>query len=66
VTQIADDACYGQFPAFVGNSYEESSLEFSYYTPVEDGWTGFDDEALCILFDVNAAKLTGSSEGSGL
>ena len=57
--------CLSEFENYVGISYEESRLDFTYLLPVRDGWEGDDDRGfVCFLYDLNFAKLTGSMEGS--
>ena len=63
VTQQADDGCYAQFQAFVGIVYEDSSLEFNYYTPTKGSWEEMDDRLVtCVIFDT--AATTGSLAGA--
>ena len=58
--------CLSEFENYVGISYEESRLDFTYLLPVRDGWEGDDDRGfVCFLYDLNLAKLTGSMQGSG-
>lgn len=60
---IADQGCYDRFQAFVGVAYEDSTLDFSNYTPTEDGWTELDDRLVtCLIFD--EGKVQGSLAGA--
>jgi hypothetical protein len=63
VMQQADDGCYAQFEQFVGIAYEESVLEFNYYTPTQGSWDDAGDRLVtCLIFD--AGETTGSLAGT--
>ncbi|GMA24660.1 hypothetical protein GCM10025864_24190 [Luteimicrobium album] len=51
VGEQADDFCDAQFTALTGLDYEDApSLDFSEYTPTEDGWNGDGDRLVqCVL-----------------
>ena len=51
VGEQADDYCDAQFTALTGLSYEHAtSLDFSEYTPTEDGWNADGDRLVqCVL-----------------
>lgn len=59
----ADQGCYDAFPAFVGISYEESVLDFSYFYPTEESWASADREIMCIIYDAtpNTGTLAGAA-----
>jgi len=62
----AEEECSAGFETFVGLSYEDSTLEFSYYYPVEDTWNEADDRLIsCIIEDPANAELVGSLSGAG-
>ncbi|PPG05005.1 hypothetical protein C5E06_03790 [Pseudoclavibacter sp. RFBI5] len=64
ISAQADTDCTAQFATFVGLSYEESSLNFSYLTPTQQSWDGADDRLIqCIIID-DAAQTTGSLAGA--
>ena len=63
---IADDGCYNLFDDWTGGSYEDLPLEFSYYTPTPRSWRWGDREAMCVIFDIDEEKLTGSTKNVGL
>lgn len=65
VGQRADETCHDAFSAFVGLSYEESYLDFTWLVPTEDGWAGGDHEVLCLIGDPSGL-VTGSLEGAGV
>jgi hypothetical protein len=66
LSTYADEQCYQRFPDFVGTSYEQSSLDFVYLFPTEDGWEEIDDRGIvCVLVTMDGSRLTGSSAGSG-
>jgi hypothetical protein len=62
----ADDRCSDEFETYVGASWDDAeTLDYSAYTPTEDGWAMGDHEATCVLFSVDAVKLLGSAAGIG-
>jgi hypothetical protein len=64
VAAQADTICYDGFADFVGIDYESSRLDYFPYTPTQESWDGAADrEVLCMVFDANLAKLTGSVAG---
>lgn len=65
VTATADDYCYTQFPGYVGNSYEASTLDYWYYYPNQTGWDSGLHWAMCAIVDVGGGLLTGSAYQSG-
>ena len=63
VTAAAEDKCLAAFEQYVGISYDDSALEYSYYSPTEGSWTSGDREILCTVYDPNG-KITGSLKGA--
>ena len=62
---LADQGCYDPFTGYVGLALEDSTLDYTYYVPTEDGWNDYDDHAVsCIIFDP-AGKTTGSLIAAG-
>lgn len=61
----ADRECYEQFESYVGSSYVDSRLDFSYLYPTQQSWQDGDREVICFLFAANLEKLTGSKRDSG-
>jgi hypothetical protein len=68
VTDQGFDACEAPFGTFVGVAYADSTLDYSIYSPTEDGWANGDREVLCIVFDIDAdgnpIQSTGSLAGA--
>ena len=62
---FADEFCYQQFSTFVGTSYEESTLDYTLFSPSEEGWAQGDDVVQCILVHPDGG-FTGSMKDSGL
>ncbi|WP_437386554.1 septum formation family protein [Plantibacter flavus] len=63
LTQQADDGCYAQFQPFAGIAYEDSTLDFNYYTPTQASWEEMNDRLVtCVIFDSGAT--TGSLAGA--
>jgi len=65
VQSTADDQCYNQFADYVGNSYDDSSLDFWYYYPNQSGWDSGFGWTMCALVDYGGGDLVGSAWQSG-
>lgn len=63
IQTIASEGCLEKFQPFVGAAYEESRLDFWPMTPTESSWGQGDREVLCLVYDAELEKLTGSVEG---
>lgn len=63
VMDSAEDACFGQFEAWVGQSYDLSELDYTYFYPTEETWATDDRLISCIV--VSPDEVTGTLEGSG-
>ncbi|GIG40204.1 septum formation family protein [Cellulomonas phragmiteti] len=61
----ADQFCYDGFATFVGMSYEESALDYSYLAPTEEGWAQGDDVVQCLVVHLDGG-VTGTMRDSGL
>ena len=60
------EICEGElFDTYVGRPYLESDLYADFYLPTADGWAEGDYEIICLIFDLEGEKLTGSVRGSG-
>jgi len=54
IAEFGDDRCRAAFEDFVGVDEDETSIGFTYYSPLEASWEGADDrEILCIAGDTN-------------
>ncbi|MEG9225816.1 DUF4190 domain-containing protein [Aeromicrobium sp. Sec7.5] len=63
IWDLADEGCYAAFEPWVGQSYEDSDLDFSYYYPTIQSWK-YDDRAIsCVVLARD--DVTGTLEGSG-
>ena len=61
ITQFALDVCLPPFEAYVGETYAESPLDFSYLAPTEDGWNNRGERSVtCFLYSADLSRLTGS------
>jgi hypothetical protein len=58
----ADEFCIAEFGSFVGLSYEESVLDFTYYHPSEESWLDGDRVVTCTIYDPGG-QVTGSLRG---
>ena len=65
VATAADEACFDRFEAYVGVSYEDSTLDINYYLPIASSWAEGDRMVTCLLIDVDGDPLTGSMKDSG-
>jgi hypothetical protein len=63
IVDMAHEGCMERFEAFVGTDYEASSLEIATLYPSAESWRENDREVVCAVYDVEAAKLTGSVMG---
>lgn len=60
LNKLADEGCLAPFTGYIGVAFEDSTLDYSYYTPTLSGWTSQDDRGVtCIVFDPNG-KTTGT------
>jgi len=57
--------CDPAFAEFVGVSYEESALEYFYFSPTEEGWAQFDDRLISCIIGTEGERVTGSARGTG-
>lgn len=65
VIAAAEDGCHGAFEGYVGSSYEESAIYFTFLHPSEQGWRSASDrEVICVL--QASEPVTGSLQDSGL
>lgn len=64
VAEEAYDGCLAKFEPFVGVAYEDSALDFTYFSPLEDGWNELGDKLVsCLIIDPNGPS-TGSLAGA--
>lgn len=49
VARLAEGGCVEAFPAFAGESYEESTLEVFYFLPTRLSWSDGDRKVLCTV-----------------
>lgn len=60
LNKLADEGCLAPFTSYIGVPFEDSSLDYSFYTPTLSGWLNNDDRGVtCIVFDPNG-KTTGT------
>lgn len=65
VAMAADETCLDRFEAYVGTTYEDSTLDINYYLPIASSWAEGDRMITCLLIDVDGEQLSGSMKGSG-
>ena len=67
VEELAHEGCHERFAGAIGESYEDSVIDFTTIYPTEGSWKQRGDrEVLCVGFHMEFEKLTGSMIGSGL
>ncbi|MBT5773669.1 MAG: septum formation protein [Dehalococcoidia bacterium] len=67
IEQAALDGCFEAFEPYVGIDYGSSILDYSWLVPTPKSWEDGDDrEVLCIVYDLDLKKLTGSVKNSGM
>lgn len=60
----AYEGCEPAFATFVGVSYEESALDYVFYSPTEASWNEVDDRVIsCVVVDP-AGAVTGTLQGA--
>mgnify|MGYP000850476337 FL=1 len=64
VGEAADEVCYDAFDDFVGESYEDSTLDYWYYPPVAESWAHGDRLVRCAV-GYDDETISWSVEGSG-
>ncbi len=65
VSELADNGCIQRFPAFVGKSYLDSELFFTWLAPTAETWAEGDRVVTCAVMTGDGSKLTGTMYGSG-
>lgn len=60
---FAADFCVEEFHSFVGTPYQESELDFWYFSPTQESWDSGDREILCMVLDPSG-ETTGSLQGA--
>lgn len=63
VRKIADDACYAAFTDYVGIRFEDSALDYDFYSPSKGGWNDNERDATCVVFH-DDRQTTGSVKGT--
>ena len=65
VQEVAFVGCLERFEGFVGNAYQSSTLDVTWLAPSPESWSDGDREVICMVYDLEGGKLTGSMEDSG-
>lgn len=64
MAELAHEGCLERFEPFVGKDYESSSLDIATLYPTSESWSKQNDrEVICVVYDVDTKKLTGSVKG---
>jgi len=60
------DTCYKTFEAYVGSTPEETSLDYTAFSPTKATWATGDRDIICIAVPTGDDKLTQSVRNSGM
>lgn len=63
-TDDADEKCFAEFEAFIGASYDATTLDFSYLYPTSESWSNDDRSIQCIAYSTDG-KISGSLKAKG-
>ena len=61
----ADDLCFQAFPAYVGDSYDNSDYEYGWFAPDEAEWQAGEHRVVCAVLPGSDASMKGSVKGAG-
>ncbi len=64
VDQAAIEGCHTAFEEFIGLSYDESVLVYTYFYPSEESWTQADDRLITCLVGEESGPVTGTLAGA--
>jgi hypothetical protein len=62
--QQASDMCLAEFAGYVGAEYNDSELDYLYFSPDAETWEQGDRQVICAVGDPSG-QITGSVQGSG-
>ena len=65
LNSTAEQVCIAAFEAYVGKSFEESSLNATWFVPTSKSWQQNDHEIVCMATDMQNGKLNQSVKNSG-
>ena len=63
MARIAHEGCLARFEGFVGKDYDSSQLDIATLYPSPESWQQNDREVVCVVYDMDQNKLTGSVKG---
>lgn len=63
ITASAEEQCNAAFEAYIGVSYNDSTLNYSYVSPTSDTWAQGDREISCLVTDPSG-ETTGTLQGA--
>ncbi|MFC0680674.1 septum formation family protein [Lysobacter korlensis] len=61
---LATEGCLAEFGEFVGLSYEQSALDYTFYRPTEESWNEADDRLVSCLVGDPAGQVSESLKGA--
>ena len=60
----ADELCGNAFEGYVGEAYESSVYDTSWYFPTEESWPDGGTSIICFAYNTDLTSITGSIEGT--
>jgi len=66
VWEAAETGCTAEFGPYVGTSYEESALDYTYFWPDESNWNLGDHEVMCFVVDYEQEFTSGSARNGAI
>lgn len=67
LSDMGDEECIKNFQAYVGETYDDSSLAVYSLRPTEYGWRKLKDrEVVCVAYDMDGKKLSQPVKNSGI
>jgi len=64
--ELVYNTCYETFEAYVGSTPEETSLDYTAFSPTKATWATGDRDIICIAVPTGDDKLTQSVRNSGM
>ena len=66
IEKLTSDTCDDNFEAYVGSTPEETSLDYTAFSPTKATWAAGDLDIICIAVPTGDDKLTQSVRNSGM
>ena len=60
VDEQGSRGCYDRWQAAIGTVYEDDTLlDFTFFTPLEEGWRAGDHEVMCAVVRIDGSRMVG-------